>query len=731
MTRSEPTASPDPPPDEGAYRQAFKSSSDMMIVSRGGTISDANPAALRNLGYHDLDGVPSSRVVLSEGPMADGEWRVSLQRRDGSVLGAKGRLGCTERSIVMVLRPVWSPSGDSSRRSAQLEMLSMAAAEINSSLNMRAVMRRMVHAAKEVTGATSGLYRGYDGSGLMVDGQGNESDLPTIAKEAMAMKAVASGRPYMTNDAEEASAVSEAIGVRARNTVTVPVTDRAMNSMGHIAIWDKREGLDFNEEDVMALQALAGLSAVAIDNVRMLEERERMSRALERKKEDYRTIFNSVPALVALKNAKGEIMTANRAFLRTFGLKEKDLEDWSEIISRDQYYRYMEEDREVISSGRPKYGILEHVVDNEGGEYDIVKDKLPLTDADGATIGTIMFALDVTDQMKGRAALDRERDLLATVMGTVPVGVLVFSRSGSLVFANQAADRILGVKRSQPLAEREWSVEDEDGRTLPDGLLADGAFMSSSEPVFGLRRAVRRGDGSKTSVTVNAAPLHDGPGDPLGVVMTLEDITDRLEAEERLQESLRTMDSMFREIPSGILVFRQEGPNVLLVSANPAAESMLGPLCSRSGEDIDLIWPGGFMIPKSELIGVRAIGRTVWRDGVHFDVGGRDKAFDLRAFPLPTGRICVTLDDVTDRLIEEELRRRAFAQIEDNTEHFATLVDRIRNPLSAIIAHAEAIDGRSSELLLQRTEDIEAILRELDLGWARSETVRAFLKRNL
>jgi len=167
------------------------------------------------------------------------------------------------------------------------------------------------------------------------------------------------------------------------------------------------------------------------------------------------------------------------------------------------------------------------------------------------------------------------------------------------------------------------------------------------------------------------------------------------------------------------------------VSANPAAESMLGSLCSRSGEDIDLIWPGGFMIPKSELIGVRAIGRTVWRDGMHFDVGGRDKAFDLRAFPLPTGRICVTLDDVTDRLIEEELRRRAFAQIEDNTEHFATLVDRIRNPLSAIIAHAEAIDGRSSELLLQRTEDIEAILRELDLGWGVSETVRAFLKRNL
>ena len=81
--------------------------------------------------------------------------------------------------------------------------------------------------------------------------------------------------------------------------------------------------------------------------------------------------------------------------------------------------------------------------------------------------------------------------------------------------------------------------------------------------------------------------------------------------------------------------------------------------------------------------------------------------------------------------MEADLRRKAFTQIEQNIEHFATLVDRIRNPLSAIIAQAEALDGDASEDILRRTEDIETIIKELDQGWIRSEKVRSFLKRNI
>ncbi len=86
---------------------------------------------------------------------------------------------------------------------------------------------------------------------------------------------------------------------------------------------------------------------------------------------------------------------------------------------------------------------------------------------------------------------------------------------------------------------------------------------------------------------------------------------------------------------------------------------------------------------------------------------------------------------MTQRLVEADLRRKAYSQIEKNIEHFATLVDRIRNPLSAIIAQAEDLGPDASRGILQRTEDIERIIKELDQGWIQSEKVRSFLKRNI
>ena len=135
-----------------------------------------------------------------------------------------------------------------------------------------------------------------------------------------------------------------------------------------------------------------------------------------------------------------------------------------------------------------------------------------------------------------------------------------------------------------------------------------------------------------------------------------------------------------------------------------------------------IIWKGSFLLPKSDYLEVVRTGKTVWRESVPFDRDNDRIALTFRAFNLPGDRLCINFDDVSQALLETEIRRRAYDQIEKNIERFATLVDEIRNPLSAILALADGC-SRGPEITV-RGEDIENILRQLDRGLIESEGPR-------
>lgn len=86
-------------------------------------------------------------------------------------------------------------------------------------------------------------------------------------------------------------------------------------------------------------------------------------------------------------------------------------------------------------------------------------------------------------------------------------------------------------------------------------------------------------------------------------------------------------------------------------------------------------------------------------------------------------------NDIAFALRAIELERRAYEQIERNIEHFAALVDGIRNPLSVIVGLAEIKGDESSRRIIQQADRIEHIIRQLDEGWMESENVREFLRR--
>ncbi|MDD1724421.1 MAG: PAS domain S-box protein, partial [Methanospirillum sp.] len=86
--------------------------------------------------------------------------------------------------------------------------------------------------------------------------------------------------------------------------------------------------------------------------------------------------------------------------------------------------------------------------------------------------------------------------------------------------------------------------------------------------------------------------------------------------------------------------------------------------------------------------------------------------------------------DITSRKKTMAELGRALNQISTNVYQMATIGDKIRNPLSVILAIAEEYRNPGSDMMFQAIRNIDDFIAQLDLGWINSEKVRTFLLKN-
>jgi PAS domain S-box-containing protein len=193
----------------------------------------------------------------------------------------------------------------------------------------------------------------------------------------------------------------------------------------------------------------------------------------------------------------------------------------------------------------------------------------------------------------------RPTALLARACEAATGGLIVRDTQGRVVFANAAAQRLLGLSPQDLAAWRarrpRLRVIRVDGTPRDETILPFQSVLRSgqsttSELVF------ERADGVRVTVQTEVAPLHDHGGALIGTVTTLTDVTARAVAEAELEAARRQLQQrvadrtvelaereqrlhgLIETMADGLLVFDADGR---FVQANAAAERMLG--LERSG----------------------------------------------------------------------------------------------------------------------------------------------------
>ncbi|HEY3416349.1 MAG TPA: PAS domain S-box protein [Armatimonadota bacterium] len=144
-------------------------------------------------------------------------------------------------------------------------------------------------------------------------------------------------------------------------------------------------------------------------------------------------------------------------------------------------------------------------------------------------------------RQRAEELLRATEEYLASIIATIPDGVVIFNREGRYLYANRMAEQICGLACAE-IAGRSykdpaWQITHYDGRPFPAEELPFARVSSSRRTVRGIKHTLRRPDGLRRLLCVNAAPLFDRDGALTGVVAVLQDITEHHQAEEALREN--------------------------------------------------------------------------------------------------------------------------------------------------------------------------------------------------
>ncbi len=260
-----------------------------------------------------------------------------------------------------------------------------------------------------------------------------------------------------------------------------------------------------------------------------------------------RTVFDTIPHLLYVKDAQSRYLMVNAATARVYGLTPETMAGMHTLDlpfpPREFRQRLVEADRAIIESGQPF--IQPEAERDEGprGKRWYSSIKLPLRDEQDRTIGIVGLSEDVTQRRRAEHDLQTNRRLLRAVFDAVPFWLMVRDRTGRATLVNRRMAEDYGV---QPEAFLGKTMQEDPHLSAQEKTALeaiDAEVMRTLRPMGVPELSLTLPGERVRLLRLVSIPLFDEAGEREGVLVLAEDITERKRSEQALLQAQK-MESL-------------------------------------------------------------------------------------------------------------------------------------------------------------------------------------------
>lgn len=278
---------------------------------------------------------------------------------------------------------------------------------------------------------------------------------------------------------------------------------------------------------------------------------------LRRRELDFQLIVDSIPVPVAVTEPSGEVEGLNQLTLDYFGRTFEELKGWkaSDVVHPDDLEPTVAAQLEAHQMGI-SYNVESRHRRADGAYrwHNVVG--LPLRDKEGRILRWFHLLIDVDDRKRVEEALRESERESRLIVDNMPTLVSLLTPAGGVELINRQILEYTG--RTMEELKR-WGSSD---LVHPDDLSrAVESFktgMSTGAP-FDIVYRMRRFDGHYRWFDARHSPLRDTEGHIIRWCVTVNDIDDRMRAEDALRTSERNLKLTIDTIPALAWSARPDG----------------------------------------------------------------------------------------------------------------------------------------------------------------------------
>ena len=351
----------------------------------------------------------------------------------------------------------------------------------------------------------------------------------------------------------------------------------------------------------------------------------------------------------------------------------------------------------------------QEIQDRQGRWYSMTI--RPYRTVDNRIDGALLTLEDINDLKRGMMRIQESRDYAEAIVETVREPLIILSRDLLVITANQAYYRNFGV--TPEAIENRSFYELQNGlwniprlRELLKDILAKNSVFNDFEVSYEVASVHPR------ILLINARTVISQDPDAHLILLAIEDVTKRRQAEESLRESEKRYHSLFENMLDGFayckMLFEDGRPqDFIYLETNGAFEKLTG-LSNVAGKKVSEVLPG---IRESYPVLFEIYGRVA--------LTGRPESFEIYLEPLAAwlfvsvystekGYFVAVFDNITERKRAESIAQARLRMLsmatspsESRDEILQKMLDEIEKQTGSTIGFYHFLDVDQETLSLQ------------------------------